>query len=380
MTNTIPAPIHALLLLFVWTVIGARWIMLRYNMYDLRLTHSLTFACLALTLKDPTVASFVVPELGSTLTRTLVHVLILWAIAALIGVYNAWDPAESPWKQPVMYAVATCLGVALVLLSAPARQLGVTVEQAGGWRAIAYFGLYALLNVYGLGSITLDYIRNWGETRSWQARVTVGGVLIFFVSMLTESVSMLVSAALTVQKTGDELTDIKSNTNGWLYAVMMVVAVALSARTLFTRRAIDQMRVHKLWDALADAAPGAIFGSSRDRRALSERQRGIRLASEAFEVAQRLGPYAEPIDDGRWDQQMADEGLGTDEQAAVYRAAQLQNAIARRDAGLDKISTATVPASPDAEQMLVEITAVARQWTRARRFREQTMTAHRARY
>lgn len=64
MTNTIPAPVHALLLLFVWTVIGARWIMLRYNMYDLRLTHSLTFACLALTLKDPTVASFVVPELG----------------------------------------------------------------------------------------------------------------------------------------------------------------------------------------------------------------------------------------------------------------------------------------------------------------------------
>lgn len=152
MTDTISPPLHALMLLFVWSVLAARWALLRFRLYDIRLTHSLTFACSALTLKDPTVASVVIPEIGATLTRTLVHILILFSIAALIGVYNAWDRFEPRWRQPLLYTVAGCLGIALVALSTSAREQDVTVEEAGGWQAVAYFALYASLTVYGLRS------------------------------------------------------------------------------------------------------------------------------------------------------------------------------------------------------------------------------------
>ncbi|GBF17459.1 hypothetical protein Br6_04865 [Rhodococcus sp. Br-6] len=375
MTNTISPPLHALILLFVWSVLAARWALLRFRLYDIRLTHSLTFACSALTLKDPTVASVVIPQIGATLTRTLVHILILFSIAALIGVYNAWDRFEPRWRQPALYTVAGCLGIALVVLSAPAREQDVTVEQAGGWQAVTYFALYASLTVYGLGTIAFDYIRSWRATKSWRDRVTVVGVIAFFVSMLAESVSMLVSAALSAAGTGEQFNASKQQSNGWFFAVMMVAAVALSSITLCrsqTRRAArDQYLIRRLWNELSSTNPGVVLGSPRDRRYLTESQHGYRIASEIYEIAQKLDRYAEPITDGRWDAQLEADGLDATERSAVYRAAQLQTAIARKDAGLEEIASgADTPTAPaGVEEMLTLSTAVARQWRRAQNLR-----------
>lgn len=377
MTNTIPAGLHALILLFVWLVIGARSVLLRFNTIDVRLTQSLAFACLALTLKDPTVASVVVPAIGAPLTRTLVHILILCAIAALVGVYNAWDPAEEDWKQPTLYVVALGIGAVMLVLSAPARAAGVTVEQAGGWQAIAYFAAYALFNLYGLGSVAFVYLRNWRTNRTWKSRLTIGCVVAFLVSMLVESLSMAVSATLAVMDTGEALTEAKQSTNGWLYAVMMVVAVALSGIPLLSPSTwssfADRARIHRFWDQLAAATPEVVLGGPRDRRALSEDQRGIRLVTESYDSLRILERYSEPITDGRWDDDLQD--LTPGERAAVYRAAQLQNAIEARRSGKAPLSmTSEVGVAPaDPEEMLAEIAELARQWPRARRLREAAL-------
>ncbi|MDH6283974.1 DUF6545 domain-containing protein [Prescottella agglutinans] len=381
MTNTISPPLHALILLFVWSVLTARWLLLRYRLYDVRLTHSLTFACVALTLKDPTVASVVIPEIGAPLTRTLVHILILLAIAALIGVYNAWDRFESGWRQPLLYAIAGSIGVALIVLSAPARQLDVPVEHEGGWQPVAYFALYASLTVYGLGTIGIDYLRSWRSTKSWRERFTVGGVVVFFASMLAEAASMLVSASLTAAGTGERFNEAKQNSNGWFFAVMMVVAVALSSITLFrpqARRSVrDQYLVRRLWNELKGANPGMVLGSSRDRISFTETQHGYRIASEIYEIAQKLDRYGEPVTDGRWDTQLEAAGLDPSQRAAVYKAAQLQIAIARKKAKLGKLDTVheAAPAPADVDEMLMVVTEVARQWQRARHLQAASVPA-----
>ena len=379
MTNTLPAPVHALILLFVWTVLAARWTLLRFTTYDVRLTHALTFACVALTLKDPTVASVLTPELGATLIRTLVHVLILLSIAALVGVYNSWDSAEPRWKQPTLYATAAAIGALLLVLSARARADGTTVESAGGWQAIAYFALYAGFNVYGLGRVTIDYLRTWRTLRTWRNRSTVIGVIVFFVSMLTESLQMLAAAILTNLDRGHAFVAAKANSNGWLFAVMMLAAVAMSALPFLTadsRHAIrDRILVHRLWKDLARAEPDLVFGTVRDRRSLSANQLMIRVASEAYEVAQRLNQYSEPI---TADQVPPHElrGLGTYERAALLQAAQLQNAIERRRSGAEPVADTRHPLTvhDDAEAALTAMTTIARQWKRARRLR-RTVTS-----
>ena len=379
MTNTLPGPVHALILLFVWTVLAARWTLLRFTTYDVRLTHALTFACVALTLKDPTVASVLTPELGATLVRTLVHVLILLSIAALVGVYNSWDSTEPRWKQPALYAAAAGIGSFLLVLSAPARAAGTTVESAGGWQAIAYFALYAGFNVYGLGRVTIDYLRSWRNLRTWRGRSTVTCVIVFFVSMLVESLQMLAAAILTNLDRGHAFVAAKANSNGWLFAVMMLVAVAMSAVPFLTAGSRDAIRdrilVHRLWKDLARAEPDLVFGTVRDRRSLSANQLMIRVASEAYDVAQRLNQYSELI---TADQVPPHElrGLSTYDRAVLLQAMQLQNAIERRRSGAEAVAETRRPPSvhDDAEAALTAMTAVARHWTRARRLR-RTLTA-----
>ncbi|WP_137726381.1 DUF6545 domain-containing protein [Prescottella subtropica] len=375
MTNTIPAPIHLLLLLFIWSALAARWTLLRFNNYDVRLTHALSFASAALVLKDPTVASVLTPAIGETLTRAIVHVLILWSIAALVGVYNSWDPAEPSWMQPALYTVATLIGALLVVLSAPARDAGTTVEQAGGWQAIAYFALYAGFNGYGLGRVTVDYLRTWRQVTSTSARVTVIGVVVFLMSMLVESVQMLIAAVCTNLGVGAAFVAAKQHANGWLFAVMMVVAVALSALP-FLRADIraatrDQLRIHRLWKILAKAEPELVLGTVRDRRSLSEGQRQLRVASEAHAVAQALGSYAPPITEGRWDKELDRRGVGVVDRAAVYQAAQLQDAIERRRAGGAPIADLprTRPGVDDADATIASMMSLARQWRLARQLR-----------
>lgn len=383
MTNTIPAPLHALILLFVWSVLAARSTLLRFNNYDVRLTHALTFACIALTLKDPTVASVLNPILGPTLTRTLVHILILWSVAALVGVYNSWDPAEPQWKQPTLYCIATTLGVLLLVLSAPARAAETTVELTGGWQAVAYFAIYAAFTAYGLGRVTLDYLRSWKRIRTASTKVTVIGVIVFFVSMLVESLQMLAVAILTGSGKGERLVEAKSNSNGWLFAVMMLVAVTLSGLPFFRsdmrRELWDQFRIHRLWKTITRTEPDLVFGTIRDRRTLTDSQRQLRVTSEVFDVVQRLNHYAEPINDGRWDDQLAQLGLTPTQAIAVYQAAQLQNAIERRKRGLspldEKAPIATAPAAPDdTESAIAAMMLIAQHWSLAGRLRQSSIS------
>lgn len=186
---------------------------------------------------------------------------------------------------------------------------------------------------------------------------------------------MLLSAALSAAGTGEEFNASKQQSNGWFFAVMMVAAVALSSITLCrsqTRRsARDQYLVRQLWNELASTNPGVVLGSPRDRLYLTESQHSYRIASEIYEIAQKLDRYAEPITDGRWDAQLETDGLDATERAAVYRAAQLQIAIARKDAGLEEIETGSdAPAAPaGVEEMLTLSTAIARQWRRAQSLR-----------
>lgn len=378
MTNTIPAPLHALILLFVWTVLAARWTLLRFNTYDVRLTHALTFACAALTLKDPTVAAAVNPSIGATLTRTFVHILILLSIAALVGVYNSWDPAEPPWKQPALYCTALATGVLLLALSDPARHADTTVEAEGGWQAIAYFALYAGFNVYGLGRIALDYLRTWRRLPSRQGRITVIGVLVFFISMLTESLQMLAAAILTNLDRGQAFVAAKANSNGWLFAVMMLVAVTMSALPFTSARrrraVIDQYLVHRLWKAVTRTEPELVMGTVRDRRSLSNSQRMIRVASETYDVAERLNRYSAPV---RAEQvnERALRGLSGQDEAALLQAAQLQNAIERRRTCGEPITDPqrAHPVHDDTDATIAAMTAVARQWSKARRLRRAAL-------
>ncbi|WP_420879045.1 DUF6545 domain-containing protein [Rhodococcus sp. (in: high G+C Gram-positive bacteria)] len=377
MTNTIPAPIHALLLLFIWTVLTVRWALLRFNNYDVRLTNSLAFASAALVLKDPTVARLLNPVVGETLTRTLVHVLILWSIAALVGVYNSWDPREPDWLQPALYAVATLIGGLLVVLSIPAREAQATVEQTGGWQAIAYFALYAGFNVYGLGRVSIDYLRTWRRFTTYSRRITIVGVVIFLVSMLVETVQMLIAAIFTNLGIGESFVAAKQNSNGWLYAVMLFVAVTLSAlpflRAPVRVAALDQLRIHRLWKTLAKAEPDLVLGSVRDRRSLSDGQRQLRVASEILDVAQKLNRYADPIPHDRWGKELAELGLPAGDRTAVYQAAQLQEAIERRAAGATPIEDRPRMnlGYDDADATIEAMTGLARQWKLACRLRRE---------
>ncbi|WP_181567346.1 hypothetical protein, partial [Enterococcus sp. HPCN18] len=89
------------------------------------------------------------------------------------------------------------------------------------------------------------------------------GVIVFFVSMLVESLQMLAVAILTGSGKGERLVEAKSNSNGWLFAVMMLVAVTLSGLPFFRsdmrRELWDQFRIHRLWKTITRTEPDLVF-------------------------------------------------------------------------------------------------------------------------
>lgn len=371
--------LHVALIVFVWAVAALRWIFLRSDREHVRLNVSLTFGAVNEVIKDPTLAHFVVPELGATPIWAITHFLFTLGLASLIGMCNSWTygDAEPRWLQPSLYLAALIIGRVMLELSTISGPTGTPIEVVGGWQAIVYCILICI-PPFGLAFVAARHLSNWREARSLRATLTIAGVALVIIVIVVDALLMLALAVLTTYGIGQEFALAKANSNGSFLPMLMFVATVVAAVPL-VRRILAVIRerrgrrtlgdVHRLWRVLTAAVPDIVLESGR--RGLSRRQRRLRMIAEIYDAITVLDAYAEPIVDGRWDSQLTAAGLAADCWDCVYRAAQMQTAIERRSLGADPIEGEypAVIRPSDPVSALARYARLDSQWDRARDLR-----------
>ncbi|AEF43092.1 hypothetical protein [Hoyosella subflava] len=292
MINTVPALPHLLIVLFVWSIVIARFIYLPRSLDNSRLTAALAFGGAALVLKDPIVGPVVAHLLGSVNLRVLVHVMVMLSVTALSGLHNAWRINPGRRRMTARYGLVLGFGVVMFLLASPAREADITVESLADWRSVMYFALFAFPVSAGLFSVSAAYFTSLLQRGRRCGNGTVLGVIIVLVLMFIDAATMLLAAGMKALGSGAGVVSAKESTNTWVFAVLLAAAAAVCARALITHargRRVDG--VATLWSVVTTEMPEVILTSGS---ALSSRQSRLRMATEIYDGLRALGATEAP--------------------------------------------------------------------------------------
>lgn len=281
--------------LFVWVIgiLGFRTIILvDKRSVDIAIAWFAFWLIVVALLREPWVHRPLI-KLGLELSdiRVLTHTAAIAAAGAIFMLGLYWRDERRPPKGLVtaLVVVTLCLGIALFLVSLPARDDGIAVEELENWRTGLYLTFYSVPTPLA-EILTIAITAGLVWERSTRARVFLGAVV--FIAAVTSSIdhlSRLVVGWFLTFGVHNGLTETRAESNDLFFLPVMAALVVLAFPSIVTsirvRRGRDTaaMAVKVLgpmWSALTNALPQYRLPQTHDLAAASELEHRMRVEIE----------------------------------------------------------------------------------------------------
>lgn len=308
--------ISATVFIVVITII--RLALVRHTTSFGRLINTLLgFDAAAALLREPVIARHIAGVIPGGLPTVfdIWHWLTVtaWACGLGMALLHENGPVRYRIQFKIVLGLSAAIGVAFLVLSAPARAQAMTsIAEYGGWRYGVYIGLYSALPVMVSCYYYVLKIRGtvWRTTTLWE-RITVATLVCFGVASSLPVCMMAVSVALHAAGVGNAFTHNTYNlvTDGFdsgepglfIFAALVMVFVPSSAQAVVQLLRLDResraaRRVYPLWRDLTAAAPQVVFQLKRaDNRNISPQERLHRRRIEIHDAAEIVARYVLPL-------------------------------------------------------------------------------------
>lgn len=290
MRNLLPLWLDVGLLTIAWVAIAWRFAVAGKGGASRRLTESLVFAALALTLKTGVLYDALVPYVGPAVLRAVIHGLCLAAVAGVIAMWlSAQGDVRNPRVAPALYLGSGVLLLLLVVLAAMAPKAGEQMESApDGW-ALTYFALFCMPTLAGLALVLVQCVEAWRHHRS---RLVGVAVMATYLCLVIDNFTVFVSVAVAALGNDHSLLDSRGVPNGVVFAVLVSMAAVVSAVSAgrgAERRWTDP--VTEMWLDLRRACPEVALSEPWGLRGREQR---IRAVVESVDALAQLIPAASP--------------------------------------------------------------------------------------
>lgn len=307
-----PAWFTIMSLTLVVTVTVVRLLLVRSTTAERLINKIVLLGTLTALLREPAIAAQVAPFVpgGAPMLFDLWHALFLVTCGYFVGLFLLWDLGVERYRQPMVRTVAvSCVtGILLIALGEPARDAGVSVPDAGGWRYGAYFVAYAgLLVIFCLWQ--LRPVVTLRKRTSSRRETCVVVILFLMVANGAVIMSMMavgnVMGAAGIDNAYTDLAYLGASGEPLLLWVVLgcaaLVPSALQAVTQALRIDADSRelrRLYPVWRDLTAATPMVVFTLHRsDRRGSTPAEKLHRRRVEILDAAAIIGRYIEPLPD-----------------------------------------------------------------------------------
>lgn len=251
-TTSLPWYVTAPLFVWVIGILGLRSIVLvDKRSVDKAIAWFAFWLIVVALLREPWVHSPLF-KLGLELSdiRVMTHTAAIAAAAAILMLGLYWREVRRPPKGllPALAAITISCGLALFLVSLPARDQGVAVEELENWRTGLYMTIYSLPTPVAeilILAISAGLIRE----RSTSARVFLGVVVFLAAATSTfDHLSRMAVGWFLSFGVHNSLTDARAESNDLFFLPVMAALAVLAFPSIFT-----SIRIHRGRDSAAVA-------------------------------------------------------------------------------------------------------------------------------
>ncbi|WP_067472098.1 DUF6545 domain-containing protein [Nocardia amamiensis] len=230
--------------------------------------------------------------------------VLTWTWGLGLWLLREYGPVRYKTRFRIAIGGAASLGVALILLSSPARAQGVSIAEYGGLRYGIYLGLLSTPAVFVSGYMLRNLpVLRLRATSPREANIVRILVVVAVLSVVPVS-SLVLFAALGALGLGTDFTrhmydftsdGLASGEPQLLFAaVLTLVVVPSCARAAARLRQLTQL--YPLWRDLTAAVPEVVFSLRwGDRWGATPAERVERLHIEIRDAAEIVARYARPL-------------------------------------------------------------------------------------
>ncbi|MFI9402317.1 DUF6545 domain-containing protein [Nocardia sp. NPDC052316] len=236
-----------------------------------------------------------------------------WACGLGMALLHENGPVRYRIQFKVVIGTSVAIGLAFLLLSAPARASGMSsIAEYGGWRYGVYIGLYSALPV--IVSTYYYVLKTRGtmwQTTTLRERITVAALVIFGIASSLPACLIAVSVALDAAGAGSAFTDNAYNMVAegfatgepglFFFSALIMVFLPSSVQAVVQLLRLDResraaRRVYPLWRDLTAAAPQVVFQLKwADNWNVSPQERLHRRRMEIHDAAEIVARYVLPL-------------------------------------------------------------------------------------
>ncbi|CDZ87498.1 hypothetical protein QM787_22305 [Rhodococcus ruber] len=344
---------------FLALVIGARALFVYERQLDQQITWLLVWWLGASLLRDGAVQTILLGVTPLTLSdiRLLTHGFAMLGAAAIVLIVLAYRKVRKIPRRTIVGCYALIVGWMLVMawISAPARSMGVAIEELRSVRTVAYMAIYAAqmpLAVAAVAYACLRILRDGEQNRStrlWAGLILGTGAVSAFDHLTRFANAVLMSVEVT-----NGFTDWRSQSNDVLFLpTACVLAAVVAAPVLAAVRAklhndpssVAVLTLTPMWQDLSTALPAMSIESTGLLPNSVDREHRMRIECE--DAVFTLLPYMT-------------EQERREEATPMQRCAAIVNALERRRAGAAESRVATPRWLADEDELL----RIAQTWTK----------------
>lgn len=338
--NRFPAWFTIVALTLVVVVAVVRIALVRSSTAERLINRILFLAMVTALLREPAIAERLAPFVpgGLPMLFDIWHAVFLVACSLFVGLFLLWDRGIAKYQQPMRrtVGVACVVGALLLILGEPARNEGLNVADAGGWRYGLYFVAYAgLLFAFCLDN--LPSVLTLGA-RTASAKDTAAVVVLFLMLFNGALIMSLMAVGNVLGAAGLDNTYTRLaylGASGELLLLWVVLGAAVLVPSAV--RAVVQLlrldpdslaarRMYPVWRDLTAAAPGVVLAlKPSDRFGASSAERLHRRRVEILDAAAIVGLHAVPVPEAV-DELIEVSGDSEDEQEALRSVLELASA------------------------------------------------------
>ncbi|MFI7000179.1 DUF6545 domain-containing protein [Nocardia sp. NPDC050175] len=236
-----------------------------------------------------------------------------WAFGLGMALLHENGPVRYRIQFRMVLGLSAAIGLAFVVLSAPARAHGMaSIAEYGGWRYGIYIALYSALPVLVSCYYYVLKIRGtvWRTTTLWE-RITVATLVCFGIASSLPVCLMAVSAILDFAGAGNQFTYSIYNTVSdgfasgepglFIFVALVTVFIPSSTQAVVQLLRLDgesraARRIYPIWRDLTSAAPQVVFQLKRaDSWNVSPQERLHRRRMEIHDAAEIVARYVLPL-------------------------------------------------------------------------------------
>lgn len=282
--------------------------LVRKTAADMQINQVLIWGALTVLLREPAVAQWIAP--GETLlVNDVWHFTLLMTTTSCVGLFMVHHQTEEEYRRryPIWVTTTCILGVLFVLLSRPAREQGLLIQDAPGWQYGTYFVLYCAMTIaaclYAMWLVPAAWRKSAVTTRD-KAVLTIifanGSIAAVNMAILAAG-AVMASAGVDSAFTRD--TEVRASGELLLVfigmSILMGVPSSVRALTELFRVDRDSRTVRSLqpiWHDLAQiGTPEVILRLSRKDRAKSSEERLRRRRTEIHDSIAIVSRYVRPL-------------------------------------------------------------------------------------